>query len=71
MLLTHFLPNEGNGTFTLNAVAVDMEGHGVMFTIDTTVVGSPSPNHHPPKYEADIGPVLMLYQNRLFPFFSF
>ncbi len=29
MLLTHFFPNEGNGTFTLHAVAEDKEGNRV------------------------------------------
>jgi hypothetical protein len=29
MLLTNFLPNNGNGTFTLEAVATDMEGNQV------------------------------------------
>jgi len=25
-------------------------------------IGSPPPGHHPPKYEADIGPVLIFYK---------
>ncbi len=29
MMLTHFLPNQGNGTFTLHAAAADLEGHQV------------------------------------------
>ncbi|MCP4215611.1 MAG: hypothetical protein GY765_13235 [bacterium] len=29
MLLTNFLPNGGNGTFTLHAIATDAEGNGV------------------------------------------
>jgi hypothetical protein len=29
MMLTHFLPNGGNGTYTLKAVALDMEGNRV------------------------------------------
>jgi hypothetical protein len=29
MMLTHFLPNQGNGTFTLHAIAADLEGHQV------------------------------------------
>src|SRR4029453_13443594 len=33
MLLTNFLPNQGNGTFTLVAQATDVEGH-------TTTLGS-------------------------------
>jgi hypothetical protein len=27
MMLTNFLPNEGNGTFTIHAIAADKEGH--------------------------------------------
>jgi hypothetical protein len=33
MMLTNFLPNQGNGTFTLYAIATDVEGN-------TTVIGS-------------------------------
>jgi hypothetical protein len=29
MMLTNFLPNQGNGTFTLHAIAADLEGHQV------------------------------------------
>jgi len=29
MLLSNFLPNQGNGTFTLHAVARDAEGHSI------------------------------------------
>jgi len=29
MMLTNFLPNEGNGTFKIHAIAVDSEGHQV------------------------------------------
>jgi hypothetical protein len=29
MMLTNFLPNKGNGTFTITAIATDMEGHQV------------------------------------------
>jgi Tol biopolymer transport system component len=29
MLLTNFLPDEGNGTFTLHAIADDLDGHSV------------------------------------------
>jgi hypothetical protein len=29
MMLTNFLPNEGNGTYTIRAVATDMEGNSV------------------------------------------
>jgi len=30
MLLTNFLPNQGNGTFTLHAYATDVEGHTIL-----------------------------------------
>ncbi|HLP45456.1 MAG TPA: hypothetical protein VK469_05900, partial [Candidatus Kapabacteria bacterium] len=38
MLLTNFLPNEGNGTFKLHAVATDGDGHNVTLGIKTIVV---------------------------------
>jgi hypothetical protein len=36
MLLTNFLPNNGNGTFTLLAIATDLEGNQV--TLDTKTI---------------------------------
>jgi hypothetical protein len=38
MLLTNFLPNNGNGTFTLHAIATDMEGHQVTLGTKTIIV---------------------------------
>jgi hypothetical protein len=35
MMLTNFLPNQGNGTFTIYAKAVDKEGHEVTLGIKT------------------------------------
>jgi hypothetical protein len=37
MMLTNFLPNEGNGTFKLHAVAADVEGHRVTLGSKTIV----------------------------------
>jgi hypothetical protein len=36
MMLTHFLPGQGNGTFTLHAIARDSSGHEV--TLGTTTI---------------------------------
>jgi hypothetical protein len=38
MMLTNFLPNNGNGTFTLHAVATDMEGNSVTLGSKTITV---------------------------------
>lgn len=38
MMLTNFLPNGGNGTFKIHAVAVDMEGHQVTLGVKTIYV---------------------------------
>jgi hypothetical protein len=38
MMLTNFLPGGGNGTFTLHAIAKDIEGHGVTLGTKTIVV---------------------------------
>lgn len=38
MLLTNFLPDGGNGTYTLNAAATDMEGHRVILGSKTVTV---------------------------------
>jgi Leucine-rich repeat (LRR) protein len=38
MLLTHFLPGGGNGTFTLHAVALDIEGNKVTLGTKTITV---------------------------------
>lgn len=38
MMLTNFLPNGGNGTFTIHAIAEDMEGHRVTLGTRTIVV---------------------------------
>ena len=37
MLLTNFLPNQGNGTFTLHAVATDIEGNSVTLGTSTII----------------------------------
>lgn len=37
MLLTNYLPNGGNGTFTLDAAAVDVEGHRVSLGTKTII----------------------------------
>lgn len=38
MMLTNFLPNGGNGTFKIHAVATDMEGHEVTLGVKTIYV---------------------------------
>ena len=38
MLLTNFLPNNGNGTFNLQAIATDLEGNQVTLGIKTILV---------------------------------
>jgi len=38
MLLTNFLPNGGNGVFTLHAIATDLDGHSVTLGIKTIMV---------------------------------
>jgi hypothetical protein len=38
MLLTNFFPNNGNGTFTLHAIATDMEGNQVTLGTKTILV---------------------------------
>ncbi len=38
MLLTNFLPNNGNGTFTLHAIATDIEGNQVTLGTKTILV---------------------------------
>jgi hypothetical protein len=38
MILTNFLPNNGNGTFTLHAVATDSEGNNVTLGTKTIIV---------------------------------
>ncbi len=38
MLLTNFLPNNGNGTFTLHAIATDLEGNQVTLGTKTILV---------------------------------
>ncbi|NIM14605.1 MAG: hypothetical protein GTO45_21530, partial [Candidatus Aminicenantes bacterium] len=35
MMLTNFLPNEGNGTFKIHAIAADTEGHEVTLGVKT------------------------------------
>ncbi|UCH93490.1 MAG: endo alpha-1,4 polygalactosaminidase [Candidatus Aminicenantes bacterium] len=35
MMLTYFLPNQGNGTFTLYAVAADVSGHSIILGTKT------------------------------------
>jgi hypothetical protein len=42
MMLTNFLPNGGNGTFKLHAVATDKEGHQVTLGIKTFVCDNAS-----------------------------
>ncbi len=37
MMLTNFLPNQGNGTFTIHAVAIDVEGHRVTLGTKTVI----------------------------------
>jgi|GEM_PF-757373 len=37
MMLTNFLPNNGNGTFTIHAIAADMEGHQVTLGTKTII----------------------------------
>jgi hypothetical protein len=37
MMLTNFLPNGGNGTFTLRAIATDVEGHQVSLGTKTII----------------------------------
>jgi hypothetical protein len=37
MLLTNFLPNQGNGTFTILAQAIDREGHQVVLGTKTII----------------------------------
>jgi hypothetical protein len=39
-MLTNFLPNGGNGTFTLDAVAADAEGHQVTLGTKTIIVNN-------------------------------
>jgi hypothetical protein len=38
MMLTNFLPNGGNGTFKIHAIAADMEGHQVTLGVKTIIV---------------------------------
>jgi hypothetical protein len=38
MMLTNFLPNGGNGTFTIEAIATDIEGHQVSLGTKTVTV---------------------------------
>jgi outer membrane protein assembly factor BamB len=38
MMLTNFLPNGGNGTFKIHAIAVDMDGHKVTLGVKTIIV---------------------------------
>jgi len=38
MMLTNFLPNYGNGTFTFTAIATDMEGHEVQLGSKTVTI---------------------------------
>jgi hypothetical protein len=38
LMLTNFLPNEGNGTFTFHAIATDSAGHQVTLGIKTIIV---------------------------------
>ncbi|MCP5103718.1 MAG: PQQ-binding-like beta-propeller repeat protein [bacterium] len=38
MMLTNFLPNGGNGTFKIHAIATDMEGHQVTLGVKTITV---------------------------------
>jgi hypothetical protein len=42
MMLTNFLPNGGNGTFTINAVATDIDGHQVTLGSKTVTVDNAS-----------------------------
>jgi hypothetical protein len=42
MMLTNFLPNGGNGTFTIAAVATDVEGHQVTLGSRTLVIDNAS-----------------------------
>jgi hypothetical protein len=37
MMLTHFLPNEGNGAFNIQAIATDLEGNQVTLGIKTII----------------------------------
>ncbi|HUW11145.1 MAG TPA: choice-of-anchor D domain-containing protein, partial [Anaerolineae bacterium] len=37
LLLTHFLPNGGNGTYTLQAIATDVEGHSTVLGTKTII----------------------------------
>jgi hypothetical protein len=38
MMLTNFVPNGGNGTFTFHAIATDIEGHPVTLGIKTVTI---------------------------------
>jgi len=38
MMLTNFLPNGGNGTFKIHAIAADMDGHQVTLGVKTIIV---------------------------------
>ncbi len=42
MMLTNFLPNGGNGTFKIHAIATDMEGHQVTLGTKTIIVDNAS-----------------------------
>ncbi|UCH96611.1 MAG: SBBP repeat-containing protein [Candidatus Aminicenantes bacterium] len=42
MMLTNFLPNGGNGTFTIKAIATDVEGHQVTLGSKTVTVDNAS-----------------------------
>jgi hypothetical protein len=40
MMLTNFLPNQGNGTFTIHAAAIDLEGNQVTLGTKTVTVNN-------------------------------
>jgi hypothetical protein len=42
MMLTNFLPNSGNGTFTILAIATDVEGHQVTLGSKTVLIDNAS-----------------------------
>lgn len=42
MMLTNFLPNGGNGTFNIEAIATDIEGHQVSLGTKTVIVDNAS-----------------------------
>jgi hypothetical protein len=42
MMLTNFLPNGGNGTFTIEAIATDLEGHQASLGTKTVIVDNAS-----------------------------